>query len=113
MGFMSWITRDTKRSIPNKYSGRKTFPVYLIDNKGNKWCEKDYEGYGVFGGKNYFVLLTEMNGLGTGDEEKDRITGCFLVGRKGFIYPNLVENPNKAWKNKEPEICKFQGKYYN
>ena len=73
MGFFSWHTNDTDRSIANKYSGRTTFNVYMRDNKGNVWVESDYEGYGRFGGKDYYELLAEMNGLGS-----DRETGIWL-----------------------------------
>ena len=29
------------------------FTVYLHDDKGRKWQEDNYEGYGVFGGKDF------------------------------------------------------------
>ena len=32
MGFFSWKTQDTDRSIANNYSTRKTFTVVMIDN---------------------------------------------------------------------------------
>ena len=40
MGFFSWKTQDTDRSIANAYSGNYTFEVTMSDNKGNKWVEK-------------------------------------------------------------------------
>ena len=73
MGFFSWKTQDTNKSIWNVHSGRKTLTVYMVDNKGNKWREEGYEGYGDFGGKDYYALLDEMNG-GIGDRER----GIFL-----------------------------------
>ena len=69
MGFFSWKTQDTDRSIANNYSTRKTFTVVMIDNKGNKWVEQSYEGYGVFGNKDYYELLAEMNGV----VERDKV----------------------------------------
>jgi len=39
MGFFSWRTQDTDRSIANKYSNRETFIVFMIDDKGNYWME--------------------------------------------------------------------------
>jgi hypothetical protein len=68
MGFFSWKTQDTNKSIANQYSNRKPFKVTMSDNKGNKWTETNYEGYGVFGGKDYFELLAEMNGLKSRNE---------------------------------------------
>ena len=62
MGMFSWHTNDTKRVI--WVSGYKqTSTVYLIDNKGNQWKEDNYQGYGVFGGKDYYELMAEMNGF--------------------------------------------------
>jgi len=62
MGFFSWKTQDTNKSIASRHSSRKTTPVYLLDNKGNHWLETNYEGYGEFGGKDFYELLAEMNG---------------------------------------------------
>ncbi len=67
MGFFSFKTNDTRRSIWNKYSDRKTFRVYMTDHLGNQWVEDDYDGYGVFGGKDFYELLAEMNDLRSKD----------------------------------------------
>ena len=84
MGFFSWKTQDTNRSISNMYSDKPTFRVYMLDNKGNVWEENHYEGYGVFGGKDFYELLAEMNGLNT------RIEGINLCfSDKPFVSPNL------------------------
>jgi len=110
MGFFSWKTMDTNKSIPNHHSSKKTFVVYMIDNKGNIWEEKDYEGYGVFGGKDYYELVAEMNGL-----EPDRNLGIelqFDKTEKKFITPNLSENKNWVWIDKSPESCISQGFFY-
>lgn len=70
MGFFSWITSDTNRSIPANCSNRKTFPVHMITKDGQIFTENDYEGYGEFGGKDIYVLAAEMNGQkGATDEE--------------------------------------------
>ena len=63
MGFFSFITNDTNKSIMNNCSDFETETVYLIDDKGNSWMETSYEGYGVFGGKDIFQLFAEMNGI--------------------------------------------------
>ena len=78
MGFFSWKTMDTDTSIPSQYSNRKTFRVQMMDNKGNVFTEDSYEGYGVFGGKDFYELLAEMNGFTsdkTGDEYTDEARG--------------------------------------
>jgi len=76
MGFFSWKTQDTNKSIPSSYSSKKARPVYLCDNRGNHWYEANYEGYGRFGGKDFYELLAEMNGktkddLSEGQEMRD------------------------------------------
>jgi len=68
MGYFSWITQDTNRSIANCNSSRKPFSVTMTDDKGNKWEENHYEGYGIFGGKDYYQLVAEMNGFETRSE---------------------------------------------
>jgi hypothetical protein len=108
MGFFSWKTQDTNRSIANHHSGKSTFDVFMIDNKGNKWKESNYDGYGEFGGKDFHELLAEMNGL-----ESDRMAGINLqFSGQPFISPNLVENPNEVWIDEMPKMCECQGFFY-
>jgi hypothetical protein len=78
----------------------------MTDNKGNKWTENDYEGYGEFGGKDFYSLLSEMNG-GNGDRDH----GIDLwFGKEPFLSPNLTEDPTHEWTNEErPYDCPNQG----
>lgn len=107
MGQFSWITQDTKERIRECYGCddiRKT-TAYMHDNKGNVWEEHRYEGYGVFGGKDYYELLAEMNGL-----DSDRLVGIILeYSGKPFISPNLTKNKDWEWINEKPETDKYQG----
>jgi len=129
MGFFSWMTQDTDKSIANHYSGRSTFPVDMIDDKGNVYHEDDYEGYGVFGGKDYYVLLAEMNGLKPDEsiedleKREDELRGrginlCFEGNPSGehttnVLYPNLVELADGwPYDEKGPETCPDQGYFY-
>ena len=57
-GQFSWFTQDTDQQIGSEDENTLPF-VYMHDNKGNKWLEKNYEGYGVFGGKDYYELLDQ------------------------------------------------------
>ena len=60
MGFFSWKTQDTKRSIANRYSNRKTFTVYMVNPVTKEaFIESNYEGYGEFGGKDFYELVAE------------------------------------------------------
>lgn len=128
MGFFSWRTQDTDRSIANNYSTRKTFTVVMIDNKGNKWVEQSYEGYGKFGGKDYYELLAEMNGF-TSDKTAEAYTdeargfGINLafskgngsgVGTEGVYYPNLIEMADGwVYEMAGPDSCESQGYFYD
>lgn len=113
MGFFSWKTQDTDKSIANKYSNKPTFKVYLSDDKGNKWQEDDYDGYGVFGGKDFYVLLAEMNGI-KGNKEDKRQKGIDLAfSGKPYLSPNLSEFKDWDWRNEEPENCEYQGYFYD
>ena len=115
MGFFSWKTQDTGKSIANSFSDRETFKVVMTDNKNNQWIEENYEGYGVFGGKDFYQLLAEMNNLPiTGDVEHDRLLGIDLAfSEEPFISPNLSETDNWKWENRHPLECEEQGYFYS
>ena len=110
MGFFSWKTQDTNRSIANSYSDRSTFKVVMVDDKGNKYVEEDYEGYGVFGGKDFYELLDEMNG-GNGDRSAGITLALNNEGKK-FISPSLTEG---GWycAGASPLDCNAQGYFYD
>jgi len=118
---------DTDNSIANEHSNRKTFRVQMMDNKGNVWTEDNYDGYGRFGGKDFYELLAEMNGFTsdkTGDEYTDEARGEGIalafdgnssgVGTEGVYYPNLVEQA-KGWRYEMagPDSCDYQGYFYD
>jgi hypothetical protein len=126
MGFFSWKTMDTDTSISNAYSNRGTFRVQMMDDKGNVWTEDNYEGYGVFGGKDYYELLAEMNGVTSelkGEKYTDdmRQEGIALAFKNngsgehtfGVKYPNLVERADGwSYEHWGPESCDNQGYFY-
>ena len=134
MGFFSWKTQDTDKSIASRYSIRSTFKVDMLDNKGNVWTEHEYEGYGVFGGKDYYELLAEMNGFvsqkglsyevdGEAYTDEARLFGINLAFSKGnhsgvatedVLYPNLIEMAD-GWNYLPggPDSCEYQGFFYD
>lgn len=105
MGFFSWKTVDTGKSIANKHSRKKTFPVYMVAKSQTglyvQYVEINYEGYGEFGGKDYYELLAEMNGLNdTGEDARSiglrlafhpEVYQKDLNGRQ-VLYPQFFEN---------------------
>lgn len=62
MGFFSWKTSDTGESIANRHSSRPTKPVYLLQPNGKApICEREYQGYGIYGGVFVYDWLAEIN----------------------------------------------------
>jgi hypothetical protein len=126
-GQFSWFTQDTKTQIGSE--SQNTIDVYMYDNKGNKWHEQDYQGYGVFGGKDYYELVAEMNGYNS-----DRSVGIDIAfndeqtkNEDGkTIFPALVQNenydisnhdftiqpeddPNQSWYAEDEDTCPICG----
>ena len=97
-GQFSWMTHDTGEQIGSERQNRIT--VFMYDNQGNKWKESKYDGYGEFGGKDYYELLAQMNGI----ENADRQDGIDLafddkkVKAGEVLFPALVTTPNYNWK---------------
>jgi hypothetical protein len=90
-GQFSWMTQDTDQQIGSE--DENTIPVYMFDNTGKYWFEPSYEGYGVFGGMDYYKLLDQMNG-GTGDRDRgiDLAFDPTLEGK--LLFPALVTSPS-------------------
>lgn len=61
MGMFSWLTGDTGRSITNNSAPEGALPVYLILPDDTWLYEEDYEGYGIFGGRDFFGLVWQLN----------------------------------------------------
>jgi hypothetical protein len=118
-GQFSWFTQDTNQQIGSEDENTLPF-VYMHDNKGNKWLEKRYEGYGEFGGKDYYELLDQMNG-GSGDRSEG-IRLAFddaAVSAGKILFPALTvsatlprsydfteespNDPNQSWYTPEED----------
>ncbi len=121
-GQFSWMTHDTDKQIGSEREN--TIIVYMYDNEGNQWHEKNYEGYGEFGKLDYYELLAKMNGF-TEEDLEDKVLlksiramskpemrdiGIALAfdpkGKKiktrakggKVLFPALVEDPKFNWK---------------
>ena len=106
-GQFSWMTQDTGQQIGSQ--DENTIPVYMFDDKGKYYYENRYDGYGEFGGKDYYDLVAEMNGY-TVDDAKE-LGGMFnnlrgigvklafgeLEPKNGgpVLFPALVTKPDK------------------
>lgn len=118
MGFFSFKTSDTKKSISNVYARGGALPVWLLEPNGNKVFEKHYQGYGVFGGKDVNALLAQWNvpERCNGDVEHDRLIGIDLKYQEPekIKYPiKLVEDGNLNYDEVEASAdCKYQGYFY-
>lgn len=92
MGFFSWITSDTNKSIANSSSNRKTFTVHMITENGLVFTEHDYEGYGEFGGKDIYVLIAEMNNLEF-DNDADKARHAAI----DLMYKTKITNGERTY----------------
>ena len=124
-GQFSWMTQDTDTQIGSEK--QNTIKVYMYDNEGNQWFEKKYDGYGEFGGMDYYTLLAKMNGYSEEDLSKKgmemRDLGIDLAFKKlktkikggKVLFPALVEDPRFNWKRhdftQEAESDEYQSWY--
>ena len=93
-GQFSWMAQDTGNQIGSEK--QNTINITMFDDKGNKWEEKKYDGYGEFGGKDYYELLAQMNGI----ENPNRQDGIDIAFDKKkvkgkVLFPALVEDPKR------------------
>jgi len=87
MGCFSWFSSDEeKRIVINR-----TCPIWMTGPDNRIWCQnKPYDGYGVFGGKDFYEYLIELNGVTEGTLEEKRNTGIRLSYKNSdCIFPRL------------------------
>ena len=121
----SWITSDTNRSI----SIRRCFPVYVLipeEFGGGYLMEDNYDGYGVFGGRDVYALVAQWNcpekckgANGEWLPDKDvRGLGidiaCYDEQNAALRYPiKIVEDKTIKYKDAAPSMsCPYQGYFY-
>ena len=115
MGQFSFIAGDTNRAVRNNTLGGDAM-CKMIAPDGREWCEEQYDGYGLFGQKDIYELVAELNSpeLCTGDEDKDRLVGISLVFQdnpdgdftycesKGMKMPRLAHNMASKYGDLKP-----------
>ena len=69
MGFFSWKTADTGETIWNKHNRRGPTPCKMLTPDKPPRVERDYNGYGDFGGVDFYAEVDRLNG-GTGDRDR-------------------------------------------
>ena len=104
MGFFSWLTSDTNKSIANNWSTRSTFPVHMVTEDGQIFTENNYDGYGVFGGKDMYVLIAEMNGYKGADDEETRQLAFDKIWVRGIMKGDKVYNYSEDFVNYQSPI---------
>ena len=104
MGFFSWLTSDTNKSIANNWSTRSTFPVHMVTEDGQIFTENNYDGYGEFGGKDMYVLIAEMNGYKGADDEETRQLAFDKIWVRGIMKGDKVYNYSEDFVNYQSPI---------
>ena len=122
MGFFSWMTSDTERSIANRHSNRETFTVYMLSPDGSHLKEDSYDGYGLFGGVDAFVHWMKFNHPeeceGKDDDSIRNLAFDYYDKTDGMKtnckYPlKFCESPCDYEKATASEICPDQGYFYS
>ena len=108
---VTWIYEKSKPHSHKWY--------FLKDESFHVWTEREYKGDAVFGGKNYFELLAELNmPVGTLKNTTATEMGMKLhLGTAKLIkkikgesvnielkYPEILVDDEHTWKNRKPEI---------
>lgn len=82
-GQFSWMTQDSGQQIGSEKEN--TIDVWMYDNTGNQYYEKKYDGYGEFGGMDYYELLARMNGYTDEDLQDKKFLKSIRVMGKGSM----------------------------
>jgi hypothetical protein len=125
MGFFSFHTNDTNEPIYNAHQDVVPCrPVFLMLPTGETHLETSYNGYGVFGGYDYFAVIAVLNRpdlcwddlrtLPGDDLQALRLIGIDMAFNEdkytGLLWPNLIHNPHGyVWRNEKPRDHRGQG----
>lgn len=111
MGCFSWFTQDNshKRIV----IGEVKKPIYMIGEINGTLVtyieNAHYDGYGVFGGKDYYEFMAQMNGKTLadfgGDRDKLRKVGIDMA------FDGDSHGMSTKWKH--PTLTLVEGNYHN
>ena len=132
MGYFSWLTSDTNKSIPvcrEDQFLKETVngPIYLLCPNGDKLEEKDYHGFGVFGNKDVYELVALWNAPEECYDENGQLLdssdlryiginlACYDKDNEKLKYPiKIVEDKNLSYEEVPPaKSCPYQGYFYD
>ena len=119
MGQFSFLTQDTEESIWSTEGHQPKVVMFYKDIDGSVKLvnEFEYEGYGIFGGKDFYELVSLMNG---GDNRSHGIDLCFndhsaITEPNGTLFPQLYTFFNNLKPDHDldftipPKNCPHQG----
>lgn len=102
MGQFSWMSQDTNEQIFNDApAGFQT--VHMVDPRdGTDYVETDYEGYGRFGGMDFYALIVDIN--------KDFILKQYAdTGYLDDDNMKILNKPLKEWTKEDQDEIRHTG----
>ena len=111
MGCFSWFTQDKSRT--RIVIGRVKNPIYMIGEvNGRRITHTEsayYEGYGVFGGKDYYEFMAEMNGktLSEFGNDRDKLRQAGI----DMAFDGSTMGESTKWKH--PTLTLVEGDYHD
>ena len=113
MGCFSWFTQD--KSHTRIVIGYLDKPIHMIGEvNGNRvtYTERTYyEGYGVFGGKDYYEFMAQMNGKHLDDFEGDNKREQLRSAGIEMAFDGDPYGMSTKWKH--PTLTIVEGDYHH
>ncbi len=111
MGMFSWFTSDTEEQIVVD----DTRNIVMAGKDGQTFIQRDvYEGYGEFGGKDFYEYLAELNDITPTRDAGIELTfdaggqngDLEMLEKKGFFAPRLFAEERNArnWDRFDPPV---------
>lgn len=115
MGCFSWFTQD--KSHTRIVIGEVKKPIYMIGEiNGNRVTYTEntyYKGYGVFGGKDFYEFMAQMNGKNFDDFEGDDKRKREQLRSTGIRMAFDGDPYGMSTKWKHPTLTLVEGDYHN